>query len=127
LFEPSVDVRVVIDWNHNDTDIDLWVFEPNGEKCFFSNRRTKIGGLMSNDMTEGFGPEQYVLKKAKKGVYKIDVNYYSSSQQKISGPTFLKVTTFLHYGRKNELKKTRLIWLSNLKEKNIEIGELTFE
>ncbi len=125
LIESEVDVRVVIDWNHNNTDIDLWIFEPNGEKCFYSNRKTKIGGYMSNDMMRGFGPEQYVLKNAIKGKYKIDVNYYGDTQQKISGPTFLKVTTYVNYGQKNEIKKTRLIRLSN-KKKEIQIGELTY-
>jgi len=35
-----VDVRVVMDWNMNNTDIDLWVTDPNGEKCYYSHNRT---------------------------------------------------------------------------------------
>ena len=125
IINSAVEIRIVIDWNHNDTDIDLWVYEPNKEKCFYGNRKTVIGGYMSNDMTRGFGPEQYVLKSASKGTYKIDVNYYGDSQQKISGPTFLKVTTFVNYGQKNEVKKVRLIRLSN-KKKEIQIGTLNY-
>jgi tetratricopeptide (TPR) repeat protein len=49
----ETDIRVLIDWNHNDTDIDLWITDPNGEKCYYSHKKTKIGGLMSDDMTEG--------------------------------------------------------------------------
>lgn len=53
--EMPLDVRIVIDWNHNDTDIDLWVVDPKGEKAFYNNNRTKIGGRISDDLTEGYG------------------------------------------------------------------------
>ena len=118
-------IRVLIDWNHNDTDIDLWVTDPNGEKCYYSHKKTKIGGLMSNDMTQGFGPEQFVLKKTIKGSYKINVKYYASGQQKISGPTFLKITTFKNYGYKNEQKRTQLVRLVKADDV-LDIGELIF-
>lgn len=107
----KLDLRVVIDWNHNDTDIDLWVIDPNGEKCFYKHTNTKIGGLLSDDMVNGYGPEQFILNKSIKGNYNVKVKYYSSNQQKISGPTFLKVTTFKNYGKKDEFKKVKLIRL----------------
>ncbi|MFK8058832.1 MAG: VIT domain-containing protein, partial [Polaribacter sp.] len=121
----QTDVRVLIDWNHNDTDIDLWVTDPNNEKCYYSHKKTKIGGLISDDMTEGFGPEQFVLKKGLKGEYVINVDYYASDAQKISGPTFLKVTTFKNYGSKNEIKKVKLVRLKSIKEE-LKVGKLIF-
>ena len=121
--EVTADVKVVIDWNHNDTDIDLWVIDPNKEKCFYSHKRTKIGGLMSNDMTQGFGPEQFILKDAIKGDYKIKVKYFANSKQKISGPTFLKITTFINYARENEEKTTQLVRLKN-KDDVLDLGRL---
>ncbi len=124
--EIQTDIRVVIDWNHNDTDIDLWVIDPTGEKCYYGHKKTKIGGLMSQDMTRGFGPEQFVLKKAMKGKYQLKVKYYSKSQQKISGPTFLKVTTFKNYGKKNEIKTTQLVRLKDAKEV-LDIGNFFFD
>lgn len=107
-----LDLRIVIDWNHNDTDIDLWVIDPNKEKCYYKHTKTKIGGLISDDMTEGFGPEQFTLKNAIKGKYEIKAKYYSNSQQKISGPTFLKMTVFKNYGKENEEKTVRLVRLA---------------
>ncbi len=121
----KTNIRVLIDWNHNDTDIDLWVIDPNGEKCFYSHKKTKIGGLMSQDMTRGFGPEQFLLKKGLEGKYQLKVKYYSSSQQKISGPTFLKLTTFKYYGTKNEIKKTQLIRLKEVDEV-LDLGNFFF-
>jgi len=118
--------RIVIDWNHNDTDIDLWVIDPEKEKCYYSNKRTKTGGLMSNDMTQGFGPEQFVSKGVLTGTYKIKAQYYSNSQQKVSGPTFFKVTVYKYHGTKNEIKTTQLIRLEKASQV-IDVGEVIFE
>lgn len=125
IINTEVDIKILIDWNHNDTDIDLWVFEPNGDECYYGKNKTKIGGLMSDDMTDGFGPEQYSLKKAIKGNYKIEIDYYSSDQQKISGPTFLKVTTFTNYAKKNERRKVKLVRLKE-NDETIDLGSLVF-
>lgn len=121
-----VDVRIVIDWNHNDTDIDLWVYDPKGEKASYKNMHTKIGGRMSEDLTEGYGPEEFMLKDAVKGEYKIVVDHYSSSEQKVSGPTILKVALYTNYGKENEEKKTAVIRLSE-KSDELEVGSLVFE
>lgn len=123
--ETPMDVRVVIDWNHNDTDIDLWVIDPNNEKGYYSNSRTNIGGRLSEDMTEGYGPEEFTLKNAIKGNYQIMVDYFADSVQKISGPTVLKVSMFANYGKKNESRKITIIRLDNKKDK-IEVGNLKF-
>jgi len=126
LLKPlPVDVRVVIDWNHKETDIDLWVIDPSGEKCLYSNSETKIGGRISEDFTDGYGPEEFMLKKAIKGEYKVLVDYYADNIQKISGPTILKVTMFTNYGKVNEVKKTITVRLDK-EEDDMEIGSFSF-
>ncbi|WP_282050489.1 VIT domain-containing protein [Maribacter aquivivus] len=125
-FKPlETDVRIVIDWNHNDTDIDLWVVDPKDEKANYSNQETKIGGHMSEDMTEGYGPEEFMLKNAIKGEYKILVDYYADDVQKISGPTVLKITMFTNYGKPNEERKTTVVRLDKEKDE-LEVGSLRF-
>ncbi len=122
-----VDVRIVMDWNMNNTDIDLWVTDPNGEKCYYSHNRTEIGGRISHDMTQGFGPEQFLLKKAIKGTYKIEINYYGDRQATIAGPTTIMAELFTHYGTPQEKKE--LIVLQMKKEANgaVYIGDLDFK
>lgn len=121
-----VDVRIVVDWNHNDTDIDLWVIDPNGEKASYKNQETMIGGRMSADMVEGYGPEEFMLKRAIKGKYKIMIDYYADNVQKISGPTILKVNIFTNFGKKNEEKQTIIVKLDK-EEDYIEVGKLFFQ
>ncbi|NQZ44661.1 MAG: carboxypeptidase-like regulatory domain-containing protein [Flavobacteriaceae bacterium] len=120
-----VDVRVVIDWNHSETDIDLWVVDPMGEKAYYGNTETKIGGRMSEDMTEGYGPEEFMLKKAPKGTFQVMADYFADDLQKISGPTILKATFFTNYGRSNEKKRTLVVRLDK-EEDELEIGSLIF-
>lgn len=120
-----VDIRIVIDWNHNDTDIDLWVINPDGEKAYYSNQETENGGRVSEDLTEGYGPEEFMIKNATKGTYKVMVDYYGTTIQKISGPTNLKVTLYTNYGKKNEEKETIVVRLDK-DEDEIEVGNLHF-
>ncbi|WP_420553727.1 VIT domain-containing protein [Tenacibaculum aiptasiae] len=120
-----VDIRIIVDWNHNDTDLDLWVVDPNGEKAYYKNQETLIGGRMSTDMTEGYGPEEFMLKKAIKGKYKIMVDYYADNVQKISGPTILKLNVYKNYGKRNEEKQIVIVKLDK-QEDYIEIGNLIF-
>ncbi|QNK61556.1 DUF2135 domain-containing protein [Pedobacter sp. PAMC26386] len=126
IFNFPVDVRVVMNWNKKDTDIDLWVTDPNGEKCFYSNNRTKAGGRISNDFTTGYGPEQFMIKKAIKGRYKIEVNYFGDSQLSISGPTTVMAEIYTNYGKVNQERKVIALQLSGEKKDGVFIGEFTF-
>ncbi len=121
-----VDVRVVMNWNKKDTDIDLWVTDPNGEKCFYSNKRTKAGGRISNDITQGYGPEQFMIKKAIKGKYKIEVNYYGDRQLSISGPTTVMAEIYTHYGSGSQERKVITLQLSGEQKDGVFIGEFNF-
>ena len=119
------DVRVVIDWDADNCDIDLWVTDPNGEKCFYSNKLTKAGGRISSDFTGGYGPEDFNLKKALPGLYKVQIHYYSNRSQTLSGPVTVHAQMFTNYGRVNEVKKESTVRLTSNKEV-IDIGEFEF-
>lgn len=125
LKEIDVDIRIVVDWNHNDTDIDLHVIDPNREECYYSHPDTKIGGHMSPDMTQGFGPEEFVLEKAKKGDYYIKIKYYGDRYQKAENPTFMKVTIYKYYGTKRESKDIKMIRLTNKDDQEM-IAKVSF-
>ncbi|TKC12688.1 DUF2135 domain-containing protein [Pedobacter polaris] len=119
-----VDIRVVLNWNKNDTDIDLWLTDPNGEKCYYSHKSTAIGGRISNDFTDGYGPEQFMLKKAIKGKYKIEVDYYGDRQVSIGGPTTVTAEIYTRYATG---KQERKIIVLPLEERNGNKGHLIGE
>ncbi|WP_312075933.1 VIT domain-containing protein [Chryseobacterium sp.] len=125
-----VDIRVVINWNKDNTDIDLWVTDPKGEDCSYSHKSTQIGGRLSNDFTQGFGPEQFLLKKAIKGKYKIKTNFFGERQNILSGPTTIMAEVYLHYSDGREERKIAVFQSQKeMKEEDdskILIGEFEF-
>ncbi|TDQ11381.1 VIT domain-containing protein [Pedobacter metabolipauper] len=126
IFKLPVDVRVVLNWNKIDTDIDLWVTDPNGEKCYYKNKLTAAGGRISDDFTGGYGPEQFMIKKAIKGKYIIHVDYYGDNHISISGPTVVMAEIYTNYGKVNQERKVITLQMSGKKDNGILIGSFEF-
>jgi len=120
-----IDLRITLSWDTDETDIDLHVLEPNGEEAFYGNRRTSIGGFVSEDVTTGYGPEEYLCKNAEKGVYKIKTNYFSSHRQSLTGATVVSATIYTDWGRKNETRQILSLHLDKPRD-NTFIGEVKF-
>ena len=112
----DMDLRIVLAWDADLTDIDLWVTEPTGEKAFYGNQRSAIGGAVSRDFTQGYGPEAYNLRRLIPGNYKIHANYYGSRQQTLVGPATVKAIVFTNYGRPNESRQEITLRLENTKD-----------
>jgi len=126
LADLPVDMRVVLNWNQNNTDIDLWVTDPDNERCFYGHRSTALGGRISHDFTRGFGPEQFMLKKAVKGIYKVEVNYYGDTQVKIAGETTLLVEVYTHYGTSQQKRSLVTLQLRPGSHGASYVGEFEF-
>ena len=76
---PKRDVKVVLSWDTDGTDVDLWVTTPLGEQCYYQNTSTSIGDSLDVDDTDGFGPETYTLNNAVPGNYQVQAHYYSDN------------------------------------------------
>lgn len=125
IYSMPMDIRVVLNWDTDDSDMDLWVTDPYGEKCYYKYRFTKTGGLMSCDFTGGYGPEEFMIRKAVKGKYMIQANYYGSQEQTVIGPTTVYLDIYTYYATGEEKKKTITLRLSQNKEV-INVGEVEF-
>jgi hypothetical protein len=121
-----VDMRVVLNWNQNNTDIDLWVTDPNNERCFYGHRFTAMGGRISHDFTNGLGPEQFLLKKAVKGRYKVEVNYYGDRQVKLAGETTLMVEVYTNYGSSQQKRTLVTLQLKPGSKGAVYVGDFDF-
>lgn len=126
IYEMPVDIRIVLNWDTDNSDMDLWVTDPCGEICIYSNPRTHIGGLLSRDFTGGYGPEEFLIKEAKPGKYTIQANYYGSRQQTLIGATTIYLDIYTYYSSGKEKKETITLRLTENKE-TIDIGEIVFE
>lgn len=126
VYEMPVDIRIVLNWDTDNSDMDLWVTDPCGEVCIYHNPLTYIGGLMSRDFTGGYGPEEFMIKEAKPGKYRIQANYYGSRQQTLIGATTIYLDIYTYYSSGKEKKETITLRLTENKEV-IDIGEIVFE
>ena len=97
-----LDLRVVLSWDSDNSDMDLWVTDPNGERAYYGNRLTYQGGQMSQDFTGGYGPEQFSLRDAKPGTYKIEANYFGSREQLVTGATTLMLRLSTKWGSRDQ-------------------------
>jgi len=121
----DTDIRIVMSWDADATDLDLHVIEPSGEEAFYGHNRTDYGGLVSQDITDGYGPEEYLIRKAPIGAYKIHTKYFGSQQQTIVGPATLTATIFINWGRPNEERQVLTVRLEKEKE-NTNLGTVIF-
>lgn len=97
-----LDLRAVMTWDADNTDIDLWVIDPNGEKAYYANRLTRQGGRMSEDFTGGFGPEEYSLRTAMPGTYTVVAQFYGHRQQIVAPATTLMLKLTTGFGTPNQ-------------------------
>ena len=93
-----LDLRVVLTWDADNTDIDLYVIDPDGEKAYYGHRLTYQGGRMSLDFTGGYGPEEFSLKRAKPGKYKVEAHYFGDRRQNVTGVTTLQAKLTTKFG-----------------------------
>ena len=111
-----IDLRVALSWDADNTDIDLWVTDPNGEKAYYGNRVTYQGGRMSQDYTGGYGPETFSLKQTKPGKYKVEANFFGHNQQIVAGATTLQLKLTTRFGTREQQEQTVTLRLKGRSE-----------
>ena len=126
LYKLDADVRIILTWDADNTDMDLWVTDPMGERCDYSHNRTLTGGRMSEDFTGGYGPEEFMIRRALKGNYRIETEFYGNQQQVLAGATTIQAVLITNWGRANEKREAVTLRLSDEKDV-VEIGTLLFK
>ena len=116
LLYDQADIVLIINWNTNNTDVDLHVIEPTGEECYYSNSKTKIGGKLTIDVTDGYGPEMYVLRHAVNGQYRVRLVYYSDDDTKTSSKTKVYLDFYRNWGRPDEKMTRKTVILEKRKD-----------
>lgn len=121
-----LDLRAVLSWDSDNSDMDLWVTDPNGEKCFYGHPLTYQGGAMSDDFTGGYGPEEFILRDAKPGKYKVEANFYGDRQQLVTGATTLQLQLTTGFGTARQQDRKVTLRLKDARE-TVLVGEFEVE
>jgi len=111
-----LDLRAVLSWDADNSDMDLWVTDPNGERCYYARAATMQGGRISRDFTGGYGPEEFSLRRAKPGKYQVQANFFGHRQQLVAGATTVQLHLTTGFGTpeaKEEMITVRLTGRGN--------------
>lgn len=119
------DLRVSISWNTDNTDVDLWVVEPDGTKCFYGHNRTTLGGQLSQDQTQGYGPERYAIAKAPPGEFVVLVHNFRTNPNLLGGETNVQVVVTKFAGTEREEVKRYTVILKDPKQE-LEVCRVKF-
>lgn len=121
----EMDLRIVLNWNTSETDLDLWVSEPSGSLVKYDNTKGDSGGYLSEDMMDAYGPESYCLKEAPAGDYAIYVDLYNDRQQVVSGGTLIQVYIYTNFGRKDQKMESLTLRVAEQDVDNLKVGTFT--
>lgn len=119
----AVGLRVVLIWDADNCDIDLWVDDPDGERAMYSHALTHQGGLMSPDFTNGYGPEVFLLREPKLGKYTIHINYFGDVRNTSLGPVTAQVRLITGFGTLEQAEQCLTVRLKDTEE-TIQIGSV---
>ena len=111
-----LDVRVALAWDTDNTDIDLWVKDPNGEWVSYSHLLSRQGGHNSRDVTRGYGPEVFSLKKAIPGTYEVHAKYFGSHRQALGNGTSVMMRLSTGFGTAAEKHRDVILRLEEAKD-----------
>jgi len=101
---PQTKVLVTLTWNTPESDLDLYVVDPNNDYSCYFHEKTDDGGFLDFDDTDGYGPEHWTLMTNNtiqyNRPYKIRVHYYRENQSQPA--TNYKVVVKTDEGTSNE-------------------------
>jgi hypothetical protein len=119
-----LDVRVALAWDTDNTDIDLWVKDPHGQWVSYQSPLSRQGGRVTRDVTNGYGPEVFSLKKAAPGTYEVRAKYFGSHRQALGNGTSVMMRLTTGFGTPAEKHRDVILRLEEARD-DVLVG--TFE
>ena len=118
-----LDVRVVLAWDADATDVDLHVIDPNGDEVFYGRNLSYQGGAITRDATGGYGPEEFALRNAKPGKYRVEANFFGHRQQVLASSTGLMLWLSSGFGTPAQQDQRTTLRLKSEGGQRVVVGE----
>ena len=118
-----LDVRVVLAWDADNTDVDLHVIDANGEEVYYGHNASYQGGTITRDATGGYGPEEFALKVAKPGRYRVEANFFGHRQQVLTTGTGLMLWLSSGFGTAAQKDQRTTIRVKSERSERVVVGE----
>ncbi len=118
-----VDLRVVLAWDADQSNLDLRVQDPNGQVALHG-QPTYQGGRLSANFAGGYGPEEFALKNAKPGTYRISVQYLWDRRQSAGAlPPVAQVRVIRDFGTAKQVERIHSVRFQRAGQQTA-VGEL---
>jgi len=119
------DIRIVLLWDSELTDIDLIIKNPLDETCnTLKNYNISDRALISKDYSRGFGPIEYLLKTATHGTYHIYIRILNTNKEH-NITSILRIYT--NFARpEKEKEKIKVITIDPKEKRNIFLGSISW-
>ncbi len=118
-----LDVRVVLAWDADATDVDLHVIDPNGDEVYYGRNLSYQGGAITRDATGGYGPEEFALRNAKPGKYRVEANFFGHRQQVLASSTGLMLWLSSGFGTPQQQDQRTTLRLKSEGGQRVVVGE----
>jgi len=102
------------------------ITDPNGETAYYGHADTYQGGHVSRDITSGYGPEEFSLKRAKPGKYTVRAKFYGHRQQVVSGATTIQLEFFSGFGTPRQKQQGVTLRLKDAQDQVL-VGEFVVD
>ena len=109
------DYRIVFDWTDPNIEFNIQFVNPKNKYFNWSHTVIDSRANMIDEIQYGYNTEEFIIDDSEKGDWIINIENFTIENN--DNPTFLKYTVFKNYGRPNQIKKLRVINLSELKQK----------
>ena len=89
---PARDITVTLTWNTDSTDVDMHVFDPEGNHAWYNSLTGISGGSLDLDDTDGYGPETFTMETATPGEWVVKVRYFDDHGVSAPSTATVKLT-----------------------------------
>lgn len=114
-----VDMRIVLSSNQGYV-YGMKIIEPNGKECSGEQRISKNGGTLENGNAYYGYANEYYIKNALKGKYRISINHYDYYES--SELTMVRIVCFKNFGKKDQTISVENVIMNN-QNGTVEIGK----
>ena len=93
------DVRLLFEWNTSEAEFDLEFVNPDLRAYVFEHSLAGNQDLITKEKQNGFSSKEFIIDAIGDGEWLVNLNYLGNKK---SDPTYLKVTTYYHWGKSNQ-------------------------
>ena len=107
----AVDLRAVLCWDVDGLDLELQVQDPQGEILNSFSNQSSSGAMLSRDFTGGYGPVEFLARRAFEGFYAFRAKVRSPCTKAIlGGEVTIRFTTYTNFGNPQLQTEESKVW-----------------